>query len=254
MSRIVNYLSACAVVALSFCTAHAAGCYNIARGEPRELTGRLQFVIFAGPPGYRDVRRGDAPEPGYVLDLDRPICITGDEYADPAKAFRSVQIVEMRSTAASLRALQNKYVTVTLTQHTPEQTGHHHRPLVAWAAAVRPVAARPMDFMDEMGTAATTIRTFYSALGYGQGATASAMVVPEKRASAAYSPAGLSQFYGGLAQPIRLLDISQSGPSAYLVHYRYATRSRVCDGRAIVTTALRGGNNLIQSIKALDGC
>ncbi|KAH2821890.1 hypothetical protein KXV85_002533, partial [Aspergillus fumigatus] len=87
-----------------------------------------------------------------------------------------------------------------------------------------------MDFVDEYGTAATAIRTFYAALGDGQGADASAMVVPEKRASPAFSASGLSRFYGSLAQRIRLIDIAQSNASTYLVHYRYATASRACDG------------------------
>lgn len=42
------------------------------------------------------------------------------------------------------------------------ETGHHHEPLVARATSIR--LARPMSFIDEYGTAATTIRAFYDAL------------------------------------------------------------------------------------------
>ena len=234
--------------------AHAAGCYNLAHGEPKELTGWLEYVIFAGPPNFEDVQNGDTPEPNFVLQLNHPICVSGDEFADPNSYFRAVQIVETKGTAGQLRRLVHQTVTVSLSDPMGAHTGHHHEPLVAWVTGVRVVGARPMDFVDEYGTAATAIRTFYAALGDGQGADASAMVVPEKRASPAFSASGLSRFYGSLAQRIRLIDIAQSNASTYLVHYRYATASRACDGRALVTTTLRGGRNYIQSIKALNGC
>lgn len=234
--------------------AKAAACYNLAHGEPKELTGKLEYVIFAGPPNFEDVQKGDTPEPNFVLELARPICISGDEFADPRNHFRAVQIVETKATAGQLHRLLHQTVTVSLADQMGAETGHHHEPLVAWVTAVRDTGARPMDFVDEYGTAATTIRTFYTALGDGQGADASAMVVPEKRSTAAFSSSGLTRFYASLAQRIQLIDISQINASTYVVHYRYATRSRVCDGRAIVRTTVRSGRNFIQSIKALNGC
>jgi len=252
-----RYLLAALVLAIACgmqTPAKAAGCYNLAHGEPKELTGRLEYVIFAGPPNFEDVRKGDTPEPNFVLQLTHPICISGDEFADPRNHFRAVQIVETKATIGQLRRLLHQTVTVSLSGQMGAETGHHHEPLVAWVTAVRLAGARPMDFVDEYGTAATTIRTFYTALGDGQGADASAMVVPEKRTSPAFSASGLTRFYGSLAQRIRLIDIAQSNVGTYLVHYRYATNSRVCDGQAIVTTTLRGGRNFIQSIKALNGC
>lgn len=111
-----------------------------------------------------------------------------------------------------------------------------------------------MDSLEEYGTAATTIRAFYAALGDGQGAIASSFVVPEKRRLPAFSAAGLSGFYGKLAQPIRLLDTAQSDATHYVVHYRYGTATHICDGRATVTTGVRGGRNLIESIRPLNGC
>ncbi|MCH7628162.1 MAG: hypothetical protein IH997_05525 [Proteobacteria bacterium] len=234
--------------------AKATACYNLAHGEPKELTGRLEYVIFAGPPNFEDVQRGDTPEPNFVLQLDHSICISGDDFSDPHRLFRVVQIVETKATAGQLRRLLHQTVTVSLTDQMGAETGHHHEPLVAWVTAVGVGGARPMDFVDEYGTAATTIRTFYTALGDGQGADASAMVVPEKRATSAFSPLGLTRFYGSLAQRIRLVDIAQSNANTYLVHYRYATTSRACDGKAVVTTTLRGGRNFIQGIKALNDC
>lgn len=100
----------------------------------------------------------------------------------------------------------------------------------------------------------STIRAFYAALGAGQGVAASAMVVPEKRGMPAFSPVAMTRFYGGLKQPIRLIDISPSGGGSFVVHYHYGTSSRDCNGGAVVTTAIRDGNIFIQGIKVLNGC
>jgi hypothetical protein len=43
----------------------------------------LNYRIFAGPPNYEDVRKGDTPEPIYILTLAEPICASRDEFVDP---------------------------------------------------------------------------------------------------------------------------------------------------------------------------
>jgi hypothetical protein len=231
----------------------ASRCYDLAKGEPRSLTGILEYVVFAGPPNYEDVQKGDTPEPSYVLRLAQPICLTGDEFADPKNTFRSVQVVETESRSGQLKRFLGKPVTLSLTKPMAAETGHHHEPLVAWVTAVAS-ARKPLDFVDEYGTAATTIRAFYAALKDGQGAAAAEMIVPEKRKLPAFSSTELTRFYGSLKEPIELLDISRSEPSAFIAHYRYTTSERACDGRAIVSTTLRNGRNFIESIKALNGC
>ncbi|NEX93204.1 hypothetical protein [Caulobacter sp. 17J65-9] len=234
--------------------AWAGPCYDLAKGQPRELTGTLDYVVYPGPPNYEDVRAGDTPEPSYVLRLTRPICLTGDEFANEDQTFSAVQLVATQAVPGqTLKAYLHRQVTVVFGDRMAATTGHHHEPLVAWAASVAPTA-RPMEFTEEYGTAATTVRAFYAALSDGQGAAAAAMVVPEKRAGGPFSAAELTRFYGGLKEPIRLVDIAQSGPAEFVAHYRYATGKRVCDGRAVVRTVSRDGRNLIQSIRALDGC
>ncbi len=231
----------------------AGGCYDLSKGEPRSLAGTLEYVVFAGPPNYEDVQKGDTPEPGYVLRLAQPICLTGDEFADPKNNFRLVQVIETESTSGQLKRFLGKPVTLTLTEPMAAETGHHHEPLVAWVTAVAS-AGKTLDFVEEYETAATTIRAFYAALRDGQGAAAAEMIVPEKRKLPAFSPTELTRFYGSLKEPIELLDISRTGPSTFIAHYRYRASARACDGRATVSTALRNGRNFIQSIKALNGC
>ncbi|HXA39908.1 MAG TPA: hypothetical protein VNW53_12980 [Phenylobacterium sp.] len=242
-----------AVALASGASAHAAQCYDVSKGEPKVLEGDLQYVLFAGPPNFEDVQKGDTPEPTYVLKLDHPICIRGDEFAEPEKMFETVQLVGDEKTWPLLRANVKQRVSVTLKDPMGANTGHHHEPLVAWVANVTP-ATKKMNFVDEYGSAATTIRAFYETLGSGQGDVASTMVVAEKRAKGPFSAESLTRFYSHLKEPIRLVRIDQSGPDTFIAHYRYATGKSVCNGQGLVTTVNRSGRNYIQSIRALKGC
>ncbi|QHC36734.1 hypothetical protein [Komagataeibacter xylinus] len=233
-------------------SAWAGECYNLANHEPSKLTGTLEYVMFPGPPNYEDIQKGDTPEPEYILKLQDPICITGDDSADPSNHFQAVQLSSEKE--EPFRAFLHKNVTVQLTNQMAAETGHHHEPLVATVTSIAPAQAKPMDFTDEYGTAATTIRAFYTALHDAQGADAAAMVIPEKRTTAAFSPSNLTRFYGSLTDPISVLDIAQENDSTFIVHYHYVIKSRVCDGRATVTTTMRNGQNFIQGIRAMNGC
>ena len=98
------------------------------------------------------------------------------------------------------------------------------------------------------------MRAFYHALGEGQGEVAALLVAPERRRIPAFNAAAMTQFYGGLKEPLRLQDLRRSGPNSYLVSYRYGTGTSVCEGRATVTTRSEAGASYIDSIRALDGC
>lgn len=233
--------------------AHAGQCYDLSRGEPKSLTGELQYVLFPGPPNFEDVQRGDTPEPTYVLRLDHPICIRGDEFADPDKMFDMVHLVGSKDTWPLLKANVKRRVSVALKDQMAAETGHHHEPLVAWVTSVTQ-DVKKLDFINEYGGPATTIRTFYETLGDGQGDVASTMVVPEKRVTGPFAANSLTRFYAHLKEPIRLLRIDQSGPNTFIAHYRYATGKSVCEGEGLVTTVTRAGRNYIESIKALKGC
>lgn len=230
-------------------------CLDLSRGEPRMLSGRLLFGIAPGAPNYTDVQKGDSPEPIYVLQLDHDICLTGDDMADPEDRFNEVQVVPGQVPESALKAMINHTVRLGLYNAMPAQTGHHHRPLVAWVDAVEPAgAAGSVDPTAEMGTGATTIRAFYAALHAGQGDTAAQMIVPEKRGSGPYAAPALSAFYGAMREPVELGEVSAMSADTWNVHYHYATGSKVCDGRAIIETSMRAGRTYIARIHALDGC
>jgi len=229
-------------------------CYDVDKGQPAALTGTLDYILFAGPPNFEDVQKGDTPEPSFVLRLAQPICLSGsDGFADPKHLFRDVQLVETKQTSGQLKPFLHRQVTVRLKDPMAAETGHHHEPLVAWVISIAS-ASRPMEFIEEYGTPATTIRAFYAALSDGQGDIASRMVVAEKRSHGPFSANELSRFYGHLRQPVRLEEISSNSPTEFIVRYRYAATTHECNGRAVVTTEERGGKNYIKRIAALDGC
>ncbi len=105
-----------------------------------------------------------------------------------------------------------------------------------------------------IGGGEETVRAFYDALGSGDGETASAQIVPEKRGGRTYSPSAISRFYGRLPEPLRIQDIVPLTGGSYRVIYRYATGRSHCDGLAIVNLTNRGGDRLIRSIRALRDC
>lgn len=240
--------------------AWAAPCYDLSKGEPRSLSGKLTYVVYPGPPNYESVQKGDTPEPTYILELASEICLQGDaDFADPTVRFNSVHLWSSKETSRQLKSFVNKQVTVNLNDPFAAHTGHHHAPLVAGVTSVKlergkPNTSRTLEFTDEYGTAATTIRAFYSALEDGQGDIASSYIVPEKRSIPAFVGANLTKFYGGLAKPIQLIDIAQTDAASYTVKYTFATKSKVCDGVANIITTVRDGRNFILSIKPLNGC
>ncbi|GAB5461977.1 hypothetical protein [Hoeflea alexandrii] len=231
--------------------AHAAGCFDVSAGEPARLEGELSFRIFAGPPNFEDVQKGDSPEPGYVLTLPQPICLTGDaDFTDPSYLFDEVQLVATEATAQAMREFRNRTVSVDLVNPMPAMTGHHHRPLVAWVSAIA-TAGNPTE---NYGSAATTVEAFYLALGAGDGATAAAFVIPEKTTKGPFSAAELTRFYGGLREPLELISMTAISTAEFLASYRFAAGDGICDGRALVRTENRDGRFFIRSIKALNGC
>jgi hypothetical protein len=243
-----GFLLVAATLSLIAIASHVkADCYDLSKGEPHTLMGTLVHAVEPGPPNYADVRQGDLPEPFFLLELEQPICITGDEFADDKRPIHGVQLISTDSTALAMLSLLNSVVTVTLSDPFAAHTGHHHRPLLAYVTDIGDITA-------EYGTAATTVRAFYYALSEGDGVAAAQYVVPEKRTPGWFSAETLSEFYGNLIEPLELVSLEPGGPDEYLVRYEYGVKSGACNGRAVVTTVTRNGLNMIQGIRELDEC
>ena len=98
------------------------------------------------------------------------------------------------------------------------------------------------------------VQEFYAALGNADGAAASGLVIPEKRAGP-FSAAALTRFYGSMREPVRLVAAAQSAPGIVTVRYHYAyAGGRACDGGAEIAVTDRGGQRLIAAVRALNGC
>jgi len=103
-------------------------------------------------------------------------------------------------------------------------------------------------------TGEATIRSFYRALEAGDGAAASAYIVPEKRASRAFAPEAMTRFYGRLPEPIQLTSVTPLAGGSYRVTYRYSAGRSRCSGSAVVSVVQAQSRGLIRSIRALNGC
>ena len=105
------------------------------------------------------------------------------------------------------------------------------------------------------GTAETTVRAFYLALGAGNGYEANRLIIPEKRVSGPFAPDAITKFYGTLSEPLQLIDVVPVGSDEYRVRYGYtAPGGRRCDGTSLVRTTNISGIYLIASIRAVGGC
>jgi hypothetical protein len=118
-------------------SSHAsAACIDVRQSAPLSFKGTLYYRVFPGAPNYEDLKKGDKPEPAYIIKLDSPICATGDEFLDGKETFDRVQILMDDSSPAGrtlwqdLRQMDGKHVLVTGKSGFGAQTGHHHAPLL----------------------------------------------------------------------------------------------------------------------------
>jgi hypothetical protein len=113
-----------------------AACFDVSKNQPTSLSGHLTYRIFAGSPNFRDVQKGDEPEPSYVLKLDKKICLTGDEFANPSNMFDEVQLMADKDLESKLVRFRDTDVIVKLRDQGAGYTAHHHRPLLATVTAI----------------------------------------------------------------------------------------------------------------------
>jgi hypothetical protein len=105
-------------------------CLDIDQAQTIVFEGKLTHKIFPGPPNYEDVRRGDRPEPSYILQLQKPICVSGiDGQIDRVQIFPQ-EDSDNRGLWATLKSLIGKQVVVSGTSAFGAETGHHHAPLL----------------------------------------------------------------------------------------------------------------------------
>jgi hypothetical protein len=112
------------------------------------------------------------------------------------------------------------------------------------AKVAGPATATPVD----------TISGFYEALRRGDGLTAQAFIVPEKRGHGNFDPAAMSEWYGSLSEPLSLIAATQTSTNEVSARYHYVGPHGPCDGLATLTLRQDGAHFLIERIEALHGC
>ena len=132
-----RYLTAILIAgALALPAAAEERCVDLKAIETIQFKGTLTHKVFPGPPNFEDVRKGDRPEPTYILKLEKPICVTGDEFIEQGTRIERVQIFpdyankEDRILTGKLRSLVGKVVVVQGNSPFGAHTGHHHAPLL----------------------------------------------------------------------------------------------------------------------------
>ena len=100
---------------------------------PVALHGTLSRRTFAGPPNYRDIRKGDRAETYWLLNLDSPICVNQDKVEpdlNPGqKNVRRVQLVLNLGEYKRFKMLMGKRVVATGSLF-GAHTAHHHTPVL----------------------------------------------------------------------------------------------------------------------------
>jgi Domain of unknown function (DUF4431) len=146
LRRQINLLAAILLVAAT--ASATAECVDLQQPGRLAFEGTLSYRVFAGPPNYEDVRKGDAPEPGYILKLDEPMCAAGDEFVDANDKFDLIQLFPdgtgraARTLAKELRRLVGRRVSVEGKSAFGAHTGHHHAPLVMPISRIVPASPR----------------------------------------------------------------------------------------------------------------
>jgi hypothetical protein len=204
------------------------------------------------------------PKNGTVVEYETPANTQGlgtsitalTPSADPidGAAVLTGTTPDLAFVAARLPADSRDLAPMIVQQFETDSAGPPATSAVAAPPAVPEAAASAPTSSGAPAAPLAVVQSFYAALGQGDGAAASSLVIPQKRAGA-YSPAALTDFYGRMAQPLQVQALSARGSNAVFVRYSFvAAGGRGCNGAALVHTAVIGGQTLITGIQALNGC
>ena len=110
-------------------------------GPTVSLTGKLQSKIFAGPPNYESIKRGDRKERAIIVTLISPICTSSsnsDSFDTPEANIRAVQLVVRESSHWKTveRRLGRPVIVTGALFH--GHTGHHRTKVLIDVTDIRP--------------------------------------------------------------------------------------------------------------------
>ena len=100
-----------------------------------------------------------------------------------------------------------------------------------------------------------TVSAFYAALGEGDGASASSLVVPSKRRSGPLSAGELTRYFSSFRRPLRVRSATALDEDTVRVAYDYVLPGgRLCRGQAVVDVVASGERALISRIRSRGPC
>jgi hypothetical protein len=115
----------------------ASPCLNLVKAHSKAtLSGALTIQIFAGPPNYESIAKGDTEERALILELPTRECANDGMFIEPSTKFDRVHLSS--SVPAFLKVLNaavGRKVTVR-GEAFGSHTGHHHAPLVLFVEEV----------------------------------------------------------------------------------------------------------------------
>lgn len=99
-------------------------------GAQATFSGILTLQLFAGPPNYESIAKGDAEERAFILELPSRRCADDGEFIGPNASFDRVQVsASDEAMLGVLKAAVGRTVTVR-GEAFGAHTGHHHAALV----------------------------------------------------------------------------------------------------------------------------
>lgn len=97
-----------------------------------QVTGTLVRIVFAGPPNYASVTRGDQAEPQFVIRLDTAVCVNADPSDDFAVFVPSIRDMMLMLSPPQFGQFRPRLgMRVILSGGLmAAETGHHHMPVM----------------------------------------------------------------------------------------------------------------------------
>jgi hypothetical protein len=102
------------------------------------LYGRITRKVFAGPPNYENVAKGDEAEQVWVLRLNRPVCVAASAQWEAEANVSEIQLVfgEGSSQYNKYESLLGKKV-VAKGRLFHAHTGHHHAKVLLTVRSIK---------------------------------------------------------------------------------------------------------------------
>lgn len=118
-------------------SAQSQTCMDLRKPDAKATVfGELTVQIFAGPPNYGNIVKGDAEEKALVLELPHRICATDGEFIDGTTQFDRVHVSSnIPALLDVLNAAVGRQVTVR-GEGFGAHTAHHRAPLVIFVDEV----------------------------------------------------------------------------------------------------------------------